>query len=147
MSEQTTFITVAKYFCMVFSGLVAMANISYFTYLNRNYNNNACYMFLKIEAILTSICQIGKMNWLCTNCAYLHTDLFFLRIFYGVPRKHFRNIELCLVHPRCGYYNVWLANNSGVDTICYFEYKVGWADFIFSVKSCFKNEKVTNEMK
>ena len=62
MSEQITFIEVGKYLCMVFSGLVAMANISYFTYLNRNYNNNACYMFLKIEAIITSICQIGKMN-------------------------------------------------------------------------------------
>ena len=62
MSEQTTFIEVGKYLCLVFSGFVAMANISYFTYLKLNYNNNACYMFLKIEAILTSICQIGKMN-------------------------------------------------------------------------------------
>ena len=48
----------------------------------------------------------------------------FLRIYYGVPRKHFRNIELPLVHLRCGYFNARYVNSGG-DTICYFEYKVG----------------------
>ena len=61
MLEQTTFIKVGKYLCLVFSGLVAIVNIVYFFYLHRNYNNNACYMFLKIEAILTCICQTGIM--------------------------------------------------------------------------------------
>ena len=59
MPDQDTYNVVYKVLGLVLNWVVAFANIAYFSYLHQNYNNNACYMFLKIESILTSICQIG----------------------------------------------------------------------------------------
>ena len=58
----TDCIEIATYLCVVLSVIAAISNIVCYFYTKKTFNENTPYRILRIECVITTLCQLGFIS-------------------------------------------------------------------------------------